>query len=101
MLETEKTVGDQSNNYINRDWCFWYSHQRIMERTGGLGKKMTSGDHPNYCIFLDQQEYWEEPWRLAFTQTPVKSLSALADVKNSQGVNNDNKKKLEFDHTNR
>ena len=23
------------DNYTNRDWCFWYSHQRIIKENGG------------------------------------------------------------------
>ena len=48
-----------------------------------------SGDHPNYYIFLDRSEYWEESWR--FDETCYHSNfserpSANADVKISQGV---------------
>ena len=54
-MEMEKTVEHESDNYTNRDWCFWYSHQRITKRTEGLGKKRTSGDHPNYYITENDQ----------------------------------------------
>ena len=36
-----------SNNYTNRDLCFWYSHKTIIKGTGGLGNKKTSRDYPN------------------------------------------------------
>ena len=39
----------EGDNYTNRDWSFWYSHQRIIKGTGGRGNK-TSGDHSNYDI---------------------------------------------------
>ena len=62
-------------NYTNHDWCFWYSHQRIGTRTGGLGGRKTSGDHPNYYIIENGQsteKSHEDLRRLAVTQTPVK-----------------------------
>ena len=45
------------------------------KRTGGLGNKRTSGDHPNYCIIEIAQNTEKSPRdlkRLAVTQTPVK-----------------------------
>ena len=40
----------EGDNYTNRDWCFWYSHQKIVKGTGGLGSRRKSGYHPNYGI---------------------------------------------------
>ena len=34
----------ESDDYTNRNWCSWYSHQRIGTRTGGLGNNGTVGD---------------------------------------------------------
>ena len=51
------------------------SHQRIDTRTGGLGNKWTSGDHPNYIIIEIGQNTERSPGnlrRLTVTQTPVK-----------------------------
>ena len=65
-------VGD---NYTNRDWCFWYSYQRIIKETGGLGGWRTSGDHPNYSIIKIGQNPEKSPGdlrRLDVTQTAVK-----------------------------
>ena len=45
------------------------------EGTGGLGKKRTSEDHPNYCIVEIDQNTEKSPVdlkRVAVTQTPVK-----------------------------
>ena len=60
----------EGENYTNRDWCFWYSHQR----TVGLGNKRTKGDHPNYNIIENSQNTEKNPGdlRLTVTQTPVK-----------------------------
>ena len=33
--ELKKNVEHESDNYTNCDWCFWYSHQRILKGTGG------------------------------------------------------------------
>ena len=46
--ELKKIVEHESDDYTNCNWCFWYSHRRIIKGTGGLGNKRTSGDHPNY-----------------------------------------------------
>ena len=42
--ELKKSMEHLGDNYANRDWCFWYSHQRIIKGTGGLGNKRTSED---------------------------------------------------------
>ena len=51
------------------------SHQIIIEGTGGLGNKRSSGEHPNYYIIEDGQNTEKSPGdlrRFAVTQTPVK-----------------------------
>ena len=45
-----KKLWNMKVSYTNCNWCYWYSHQRIIKGTGGLGNKRTSGDHPNYYI---------------------------------------------------
>ena len=40
----------EGDDYTNCNWCSWYSHQRFGTRTGVIGNKRKSGDHPNYCI---------------------------------------------------
>ena len=57
----------QSNDDINCNWCARYSHKKIGTGAGGLGNKMTSGDNPNYSIFLDRPDYYEESRRLEET----------------------------------
>ena len=53
--ELKKTMEHESDNYTNRGWCFWYSHQRIIKGTGGLTNKRLRGSHPNnYIIEIDQ-----------------------------------------------
>ena len=76
LLENGKkksTVERESDNYTNRDCCFWYSQQRIIEGTEELGNNRTSGDHPNYNIIENGQNTEKSPGdlrRLAVTQTP-------------------------------
>ena len=72
----KKTMGHEGDNYTNCDWCFWYSHQRIIKGTGGLGSWRTSEDHLNYCIIEIRQNTEKSPGdlrKLAATQTPVKN----------------------------
>ena len=84
-IETENLNTKSSNNndndnnkgvnYTNCDWCFWYSHQRIIKWTGGVENKRTSGDHPNYYIIENGQNTEKSPEhlrKLAVTQSPVK-----------------------------
>ena len=70
------TLERESDNYTNRDWCFWYSHQKIDKGTGGLGGWRTSGDHPNYN-FIENGENTEKSLgdlrRLGVTRAPIKS----------------------------
>ena len=73
--ELKKTIENEGDDYTNRDWCFWYSHQRFIEKTGRLGGWRTSGDHPNYSIIENGQNTEKSSGdlrRLAVTQTPVK-----------------------------
>ena len=51
----------EGNNYTNRDWCFWHSHQRIIKGTGGLGNKRTCGEQLNYYIFENGQNTEKSP----------------------------------------
>ena len=65
----------KGENYTNRDWCFWYSHQRIIKGTGRLGGRRTSGDYPNYNIIENGKNTGKSPGnlrRLAVTQIPLK-----------------------------
>ena len=73
--ELKKIMELEGDNYTNRDLRFWYSYQRIIKGTGGLGGKRTSRDHPNYNIIENGQNNEKSPGdlrRLAVTQTPVK-----------------------------
>ena len=48
----------------------------IGQETGGIGKKRTNGDHPDYSIIKIGQNAVKSPGelrRLAVTQTPVKN----------------------------
>ena len=66
----KKTMEHEGDNYTNRDWCFWYRHQRI------IGGWRTSGNHPNNSIIENGQNSVKNPRdlrRLAVTQTSVKN----------------------------
>ena len=71
----EETEDDENDVYTYWNWWFWYCHQKISKRTGGLGNKWTSADHPNYCIFEISQNteksHGDLRW-FAVTQIPVK-----------------------------
>ena len=73
--ESKKNVEHESDSYINCNWCSTLSHQRIYKMTGGLGKKRTSGDHPNNNIIEIGQNIeigHGDLKRLVDTQTSVK-----------------------------
>ena len=66
----------ESNGYTNRDWCFWYSHQRTIEENGGLGGWRRSGARPNYSITENGQNTEKSSGdlrRLLVTQILVKN----------------------------
>ena len=70
----------EGDNYTNCDWCFWYSHQRIIKGTGGLGSWRMGEDHPNYSIIENGQNTEKNPGdlrRLSVTLTPVKDYQLM------------------------
>ena len=89
--ELKKIMERVSDSDTNCNWCVLYSHQRFGTRTGGLGNKWTSGDHPNYSIVETTriQKSSGDLRRLVVTQTPVKRLSAMT-------VNNSTNNNVEF-----
>ena len=79
------------DNYNNCDWCIWYSHQRIIKGTGGIGNKRKSGDHPNYYIIENGQNTEKSPEdvrRLPVAKTPVEVYLLKLMWKTPKGVNN-------------
>ena len=77
----------------NHDWCFWYSHQRIIKGSRGLGGRRTSGDYPNYCIIENSQNTKKSPRdlrRLAVNQTTMKDHK-LKLLWNSQWIKKNKK----------
>ena len=56
-----KTMEHKSDNNINGEWCYWYSHQRIIKGTGRLGKKRTNGDRLNHYIIVNRQNTEKNP----------------------------------------
>ena len=75
----------EGDHHANCDWCFWYSHQRIITGTGGLGSTRMSGDHPNYNIIENGQNIEKSPGELrtcCFSNSNERS-SDNANVKNS------------------
>ena len=77
----------ESDGFTDCNRCSWYSHQRIIKRTGGHDR--TSEDYPNYSIVKIGQNTEKSPGdlrRLAVSQTPVKDQpSGNTDMKNSHG----------------
>ena len=73
--ELKKNMEHKSYIYTNYEWCFCYSHQRIIKGTGWLGGRRTNGDHPNYSIIENGQnnnKNFGDLRRFAITQTSVK-----------------------------
>ena len=70
----------KGDNYTNRDWYFWYSHQKIIKGTGGLGNKRTSGGHPN-CYIVENGQNTEKSlgdlMRRTATQTQLGTPPAF------------------------
>ena len=65
----------ESDGDSNSKWCPWYTHQRINKVIGGLGNKMTIGNHPNYSIVKIGQNTEKSPrdlMRFVVTQTQEK-----------------------------
>ena len=64
----------EGDNYTNRNWCFWYSHQRIIKGTGGLGGRRTIGDYPHNSITEIGQNTKENPGQLRRLAVPQASV---------------------------
>ena len=86
----------ESDDYTNRGWCFRYSKKKIIKGTRGLGSwRGRGGDHPNYIIIDNSQNTVKSPGDLKWHSNSSESPSANADVKNSQGVNYNDYRKLD------
>ena len=76
----KKTMGHESDDCTNCEWCFWHGNKRIIKGPGRLGSWWTSGDHPNDSIIEDGQNTEKSPGdlrRLAVTQSQVKDHHSL------------------------
>ena len=93
MLGNWKNVKHESYNYTNCHWCFWYSHQRIIKGTRGLRNKEDEWRPPKLLYHWERPEYREETWKLEGTYcylNPSERPSTNDDMKNFQGINNNN-----------
>ena len=86
-MGTEKPVEHESDVSTNYNWSSWYSHQMINKKTGRLGNKRTSRDHPNYCIVEIGQNSKKSPGALRWlvTQTPVRDYQLTQVWKTLKG----------------
>ena len=76
LVRELKKLEHESDDDTNFNWCSQYSHQRIDTRTGRLGNKKTSGDHPNNSIFEVGENTAKSPGdlrKLAVTQSSVEN----------------------------
>ena len=71
-------------------------HQRISTRSGGLGNKRMSGDHPNYSIIEISQNTEKRLEETCCHTNCSEKLLANTAVKNSQRTNNNNNLYLFF-----
>ena len=60
-LKEKTTMEHESDDDTNYNWSTRYGHQRFGIRSGGLGNKRTSGDHPNYSIVAINQNTEKSP----------------------------------------
>ena len=77
----------ENDGYVSYNCHPGYSHQRTYKRTGGLGNKKTSGDHPNYCIIEIGKNTEKSPGdlrRLAVSSVENHELKLKNTVKNVQ-----------------
>ena len=66
----------EGDSNTNCNWYTWNNPQKIGKRTGKLGNKRTSRDHPDYSVIKIRQNTEKSPGglrRLAVTQTPVRN----------------------------
>ena len=66
----------KSDGDISLNWSIWYNHRKIDTKTGGLGNKKKSRDHPNYSVAEISQNTEKRTGdlrRLAVTKTPLRN----------------------------
>ena len=59
--QLKKTMEHEGDVDTNCDWSAQNNPKRIGKVTGGLGKKRTSGEHPNNSIVEIGQNIWKSP----------------------------------------
>ena len=64
----------EGDSYTNRNWYFWFNHQRIIKRTGGIGNRRTIGDHPNDSIIENGQNTEKSPGDLLSLKFQWKTI---------------------------
>ena len=92
-LKKKQTMEHEGDDYINWNWCFWFSHQRLLKglEDWRLEDEWRPSKHQHYW---ERPEFWEESWRLEETcchSNFIERPSANTFVQNSQGLNNNNK----------
>ena len=90
----------ESDGDTNCNWRAWYSLERMGTGTGGLGKKWTSSDHPNYSILEIGQNTKKSPRDLrilTITQTSGENISLRRSEKLLNESNNNNNNLLLMD----
>ena len=80
----KKTMEYESDGDTNCIQDTRYSHPRIGTGTGGLGNKMTSGDHQNCSIIKVGQNTEKSPWDMK--EIVVTETLANTCVKTLKGV---------------
>ena len=72
--ELKITMGREGDRDTNPDWYTWNNLQGTGHKTGRLGNKRTSRDHPDYSIIKIGQNTEKSPGdlrRLAITQNKI------------------------------
>ena len=76
MLNNNNNNNDNNDSDTNCYWSSRYSYKIIGSRTGGLGYRVKSRDHPNNSIDKIGQNTEKSPgdlMRFTVTQTPVRN----------------------------
>ena len=82
----------EGDNYTYRDWCLWYSHQRAIEGIGWFGIKGRVEPIQTTILLRTARipRRVPETWGGFCLSNSSERPSAKTDVKNSDGVNNNN-----------
>ena len=91
--ELKKTMQHEGHGDTNCNCSSWYSHQRTGTRTGGLGNKRTSKDHPKFGVIKIGKDTEKSPGNLRWLEETFCLSDRSEKPSANGGMKNSNRSK--------